>query len=400
MLASGRRRFLREGAALAFGTTLTSVASPLRAALKASAVGPLEAPDELGLRLPRGFSARVVARSGLSVRTHEGRPTGYDWHIYPDGGATFARPGGGYAYVSNSESAARQGGGAGALVFDAESRIVAAHRILGGTQHNCAGGPTPWGEWLSCEEHPRGRVWACDPFGRSAPRALPALGVFQHEAAAVDQASGHVYLTEDRPDGRLYRFVPDPHSGGPRLGSGRLGVAEVDEETGRVRWHLVPRPVPRRGDEPTRKQVPESTAFNGGEGIWASEGAIHFATKGDNRVWRLDLSTQRLEVIYDHATAEPAVLEGCDNLIVTQGGEVLVAEDGGDMQLVLLDGRGGAAPFLQVEGQDHSEITGPAFSPDMRKLLFSSQRAPSGGRPLGCTYEVSGPFERLFGASV
>ncbi|MFE9392897.1 hypothetical protein [Streptomyces sp. NPDC006784] len=50
------------------------------------------------------------------------------------------------------------------------------------------------------------------------------------------------------------------------------------------------------------------------------------------------------------------------------------------------------APFLRVEGQGGSEITGPAFSPDGKRLYFSSQRGVGGRSSDGITYEVSGPF--------
>ena len=139
--------------------------------------------------------------SGLPV-------AGYTWHEFPDGGATFAQPDGGWIYVSNSESSAAVSGGASAIRFSADGQITSAYRILGGTRQNCAGGPTPWGTWLSCEETGFGFVYECDPTGAAPARKLRALGAFKHEAAAVDPINRHVYLTEDKSDGRLYRFTP------------------------------------------------------------------------------------------------------------------------------------------------------------------------------------------------
>ncbi len=402
------RRGFVTGAARGFGV-LALGPSLLHAAALAQAggrpvvsvdrLGVLGAPDANGIRLPAGFWSRVVARSERRVQVDGGGFLDYRWHIFPDGGATFPVRDGGYIYVSNCEAPARLGGGASALRFDAFGRIVDAYRILADTHLNCAGGPTPWGTWLSCEEHPQGLAYECDVFGAGA-QARPALGTFEHEAAAVDPVQGHVYLTEDDPQGRFYRFAAERRRDGKTLDltAGVLEVASVDESNGRVRWYTVPNPNPARLEIPTRLQVPASTAFDGGEGCWYHDGRVFFTTKGDNRVWMLDTHLQRMSVLYDAATARNPMLTGVDNVTVTGAGQVLVAEDGGDMQIVMLGADGSIAPLLQVMGQEQSEITGPAFDPSGRRLYFSSQRgnAPEGERGgLGITYEISGPFERL-----
>jgi len=387
-----RRHVLMAGGHLACGAALSmalQVSPSFAAPLRLEPPGPA---DANGLRLPSGFRSRVIARGGSPVTLGDGRVSTYRWHFAADGGAVFAQPDGGWIYVSNSEASARAGGGAGAVRFAKDGSILAAYRILGGTNLNCAGGPTPWGTWLSCEETSDGYVHECDPTGAAPAQVRRALGAFTHEAVAVDPQRRQLYLTEDRPDGCLYRFTPASY---PSLAAGILEVATVAARSSRVSWTPVRQPDPPASGffgerQPTRNQIPGATHFRGGEGIWYHAGTVFFTTKGDNRVWALDAESQVLRVVYDSATG---VLRGVDNIVTSASGKLLVAEDGGDMQLVALDQEGNAAPLLQIEGQDNSELTGPAFSPAGDRLYFSSQR----GERVGITYEVIGPFAELLG---
>src|SRR5689334_13399380 len=110
-------------------TTTTTAAPPT--VPPPSGYGALAAPDANGVRVPSGFTSRIIATSGQAVGG-----TGYVWHPNPDGGACFAVAGGGWVYVSNSESAAGSGGGVSMVRFAADGSIVEARRILANTTRN------------------------------------------------------------------------------------------------------------------------------------------------------------------------------------------------------------------------------------------------------------------------
>jgi len=370
-----RRRAFLQTAGAATGLALfggLARASNTQALSRAgSRFGPLAASQVPGLFIPDGFTARVVATSGELVAGSTHR-----WHPNPDGGATFAQPDGGWIYVSNDESGDGRGG-VSMIRFDAQATIVDAAPILTGTSRNCAGGPTPWGTWLSCEEYDLGRVWECDPSGQEQAILRPAMGTFAHEAAAADPERQVIYLTEDKKDGGLYRFVPDVWGD---LSAGSLQV--LGETNGALEWLHVP--DPRASETPTRYQVQLKT-FAGGEGAWYDDGLLYFTTKLDNRVWTYEPATNSLQVIYDIATSPTPILKGVDNVTTSTAGDLYVCEDGGSMEVVALTAAGAVEPFLQIDVAK-SEVTGVAFDPSGTRMYVSSQRWP------GQTFEITGPF--------
>src|SRR5215213_3010992 len=385
-----RRRFL-QSSAFAAGALMLSPAGLKRAFAQGpikvgdGPYGPLRPFDENGIALPEGFSSREIARGTNPV---PGSTPSYVWHNATDGQATFptlgadGSPDGGWILTANSEMPIPNAGGVSAVEFAPNGDVERAYRILAGTQQNCAGGPSPWGTWLSCEEHDNGRVWECDPTGATTAVPRPALGTFAHEAVCVDPVGKHLYLTEDRPDGCWYRFTPASF---PNIDTGRLEAALVNANS-RVTW--APVPDPNGGaSNPTRYQVPGAARFNGGEGTWFDDGIVYFTTKGDNRVWSYDTGSELIEILYDRAAlGDAAPLSGVDNITVSQAGDVYVCEDGADHDICMITPDFEIARFLKADPQKHAgppppsplagnEAVGVVFSPAGDRMYFGMQRS-------------------------
>jgi secreted PhoX family phosphatase len=199
-----------------------------------------------------------------------------------------------------------------------------------------------------------------------------------------------IYLTEDASDGCFYRFIPTTWG---NLSSGTLQVLKAGTGTsGSFTWGTVP--DPDGSPTATRNQVSGAKRFNGGEGCYYAGDTVWFTTKGDNRVWQVNLLSNTYELAYDDNLVNPgpAPLTGVDNVTGSTFGDLYVAEDGGNMEICMITPDDTISVFLRINGQSSSEITGPAFNPAGSRLYFSSQRGTSGSSSGGITYCVTGPF--------
>lgn len=423
----GRRSFLYAGGAAA---TL-AVGFPLAGALggrdearpwRRGPYGPMR-PDPEGIfDLPEDFSYRVVSRTGTAMSD------GLRVPARPDGAACFALPDGSLALLRNHENPphlsmlgpwtsrpAREAwtpegmGGVTRLVLDpATLEVRSSNLVLGGTTLNCSGGPSPWG-WLSCEEDygdRHGLVFLCDPEAdRVAPaRPIPGYGRFRHEAAAVDLRTSIAYLTEDRDDSCLYRFVPhDPAEpfegelqalairGRPRATTGeRTRCGERFE----VAW--VPLRDPDPGEDVLRHHAQREGAavFVRGEGMALdpASGAVVFAAStggpcGGGQIFRIEPEREGGELVLLAQAESRAEIDMPDNLAISPAGTVYFCEDGQDRNYIRGVSPDGSVFDFARNALSRSELAGVCFSPDGRAMFVSLQTD-------GLTLAITGPFEQ------
>lgn len=395
----GRRAVLKGGvagaAALAFGALAAGPADASKPAGSRNGVGsprggygPLvpavdEATGLTLLALPEGF--RYFSYGWTGQLMSDGQPTPTDH----DGMAVVAKQGRQIALVRNHELSAGEStnsivaGGAGNydpdeyggttnLVFDTVAgEFTRSYASLGGTIRNCAGGPTPWGSWISCEEtfhewrtegFNHGYVFDVPGWGTSNGRPIRGAGRFSHEAVAVDPKTGIVYETEDAGASAFYAYL-NP-GGTQRLADGGELVAMVVGGTSRfdltqgfpngttfpITWERVGDPEGRSGR--AFDSAPNAAVISRGEGAWYDSGIIYFVSTdggaaGLGQLWAVDPKRQTLTLVYE-SDASTAV-DGPDNICVSPRGGIVLCEDGASdpKRMVGLSSRGEVFDFAE-----------------------------------------------------
>ena len=293
------------------------------------------------------------------------------------------------------------GGTTNILINNNTNEVVKEYLSLSGTMTNCAGGPTPWNTWLTCEENisknkkesiSHGYVFEVDPKKNylQVPVPLKNMGRFSHEAVAFDRY-GCAYLTEDRSSGLLYKFIPSSQNS---LSEGDLYALKIKYQDSRnwkkndilmgeefsVEWVKLDDPDP--DDDTLRKTGYEegATIFARGEGITSDQNSVYFTcTSGGKyrrgQIWKLtpiSKSKAKLELWFEMSNKD--MINMPDNLTVAPWGDLIVCEDNPDIDRLWGIKPNGSVYLIAENRYTGAELAGVCFNQKNNTMYINIQQ--------------------------